>query len=98
MAKVLKVGTTEVTVAIQEKAFVLFTQDMCIPCQSVAEKISEMETSKAVVHSIDVREHPELAETCKVLAVPTLIRFENGKEVLRVEGDQGSLIRTLLLK
>lgn len=63
----------------------------CMPCRMIAPVVEELavETEgRAYVGKINVDEQMELAQRYGVRSIPTLIRFENGKETARMEGVQ----------
>lgn len=73
---------------ITDKAIVDFYATWCGPCkmlspvfESVSEEIKDTKFIK-----VDVDKFEELCRIYKVMSVPTLILFENGKEVKRKIG------------
>ena len=70
---------------IQEKTLVDFYANWCGPCKMIAPELEKAESSLKVV-KVDVDEFEELARTYGVMSIPTLILFENGKEVKRTIG------------
>ncbi len=73
---------------IADKAIVDFYATWCGPCkmlspvfESVSEEIKDTKFIK-----VDVDKFEELCRNYKVMSVPTLILFENGKEVKRKIG------------
>ena len=70
---------------IKEKTLVDFYANWCGPCKMVAPELEKAESSIKVV-KVDVDEFEELARTYGVMSIPTLILFENGKEVKRTIG------------
>lgn len=73
---------------IADKAIVDFYATWCGPCkmlspvfESVSEEIKDIKFIK-----VDVDKFEELCRNYKVMSVPTLILFENGKEVKRKIG------------
>ena len=73
---------------ITDKAIVDFYAKWCGPCkmlspvfESVSEEIKDTKFIK-----VDVDKFEELCRNYKVMSVPTLILFENGKEVKRKIG------------
>ena len=73
---------------ITDKAIVDFYATWCGPCkmlspvfESVSEEIKDIKFIK-----VDVDKFEELCRNYKVMSVPTLILFENGKEVKRKIG------------
>lgn len=73
---------------ITDKAIVDFYATWCGPCkmlspvfESVSEEIKDTKFIK-----VDVDKFEELCRNYKVMSVPTLILFENGKEIKRKIG------------
>lgn len=61
-----------------------FWAEWCGPCKMVGPVIDEIGNEiegKAKVGKINVDEQPELAATYKVVSIPTLVVFKNGKIV-----------------
>ena len=73
---------------ITDKAIVDFYATWCGPCKMLSpvfESVSEeIKDSKFI--KVDVDKFEELCRNYKVMSVPTLILFENGKEVKRKIG------------
>ena len=70
-----------------KKIVVDFYATWCGPCKmlsSVLEKIDEKNLIQIV--KVDVDECSDLAAEYKIYSVPTLILFENGKEIKRISG------------
>lgn len=68
-----------------------FWATWCMPCRMVApvvEEIADETTGRAYVGKVNVDEQGELAARYRVSSIPTLIVFENGKEVRRTVGAQ----------
>ncbi len=66
-----------------------FWATWCGPCKMIApvvEEIAQEYEDKIVVAKIDVDEVPSVAAKYNVMSIPTLIVFENGKEVNRIVG------------
>lgn len=69
---------------IKEKTIVDFYATWCGPCKMlgpVFEEVSKESNIKFV--KVDIDEHEDLCREYKVMSVPTLILFEDGKEVRR---------------
>ena len=68
-----------------------FWATWCMPCRMLAptiEEIAEDAEGRAYVGKVNVDEEGELAMKYGVRSIPTLIFFENGKEVNRMVGVQ----------
>ena len=66
-----------------------FWATWCGPCKMIApviEEIAEEYADKIVVAKLDVDEVPSIAGQYNVMSIPTLVVFENGKEVNRLVG------------
>lgn len=69
---------------IKEKTVVDFYATWCGPCKMLGpmfEEVSKESDIKFV--KVDIDEHEDLCREYKVMSVPTLILFENGKEIKR---------------
>ena len=62
-----------------------FTAPWCKPCKTLAQQIDEMGLSESVT-VVDIDEQPQLAQQYGVKSVPTLVAFDDGKEVKRLVG------------
>lgn len=70
---------------IQEKILVDFYANWCGPCKMLAPELERVESNIKAV-KVDVDEFEELAREYGVMSIPTLILFENGKEIKRNVG------------
>ena len=70
---------------IKEKVLVDFYANWCGPCKMLAPEL-ERATSNVKVVKVDVDEFETLAREYGVMSIPTLILFENGKEIKRTIG------------
>ena len=67
---------------IKEKILVDFYANWCGPCKMIAPELEKVESNIKVV-KVDVDEFEELARKYGVMSIPTLILFEDGKELKR---------------
>lgn len=76
--------------AISEgNCFVLFYADWCVFCnrfKPIFEKASETDYATARYYQINVDMCPQAADEFDVLSLPTVIVFDNGREVERITG------------
>lgn len=70
---------------IKEKVLVDFYATWCGPCKMIAPEL-EKATGNIKVIKVDVDNFEELAREYGVMSIPTLILFEEGKEVKRTIG------------
>lgn len=70
---------------IQEKILVDFYANWCGPCKMITPELEKVESSIKVV-KVDVDEFEDLAREYGVMSIPTLILFENRKEIKRTIG------------
>jgi len=69
---------------IKEKTVVDFYATWCGPCKMLGPVFEEVANSSDIQFvKIDIDNHEELCRKYGVMSVPTLILFENGKEVKR---------------
>lgn len=71
----------------KDKVLVDFYATWCGPCKMLS-MIMESFDKKGIIDiaKVDVDEASSLAESYKIFSVPTLIVFENGKEIKRISG------------
>lgn len=70
---------------INEKTLVDFYANWCGPCKMIAPELEKAKSNVKVV-KVDVDEFEDLAREYGVMSIPTLILFDNGKEVKRTIG------------
>lgn len=67
-------------------SLVKFGATWCGPCKAMDPVLTklEQEYDNVKIIKIDVDDNPELAKNYKIKAVPTVILFDNGKEIARI--------------
>lgn len=88
---VLHLNETEFNAKIPSApiAMVDFWATWCGPCKMLAPVIEDLGgkyEGKAVIAKVDVDENPGLAGTYGVMSIPTVLFFQNGKEIARKVG------------
>lgn len=72
----------------------------CGPCRMLAPVLDQLASEfagRANIVKIDVDQSPQLAEALRIQAMPTLVLFENGREVDRTVGaPSAAYLRQLL--
>lgn len=72
-----------------DKVLVDFFATWCGPCKMLGLVLEKFDEEKVIpILKLDVDEVKEVAEKYKVFTIPTLIVFENGKEIKRKVGYQ----------
>jgi thioredoxin 2 len=74
----------------------------CGPCRAIAPELERMardKAGKAIVAKVDTELLPQLAGRFGIRGIPTLVRFDRGRETQRVSGAMGAeqLARALAL-
>ena len=73
----------------KDKVLVDFYATWCGPCKMLGLVLEKFDNENSVpILKLDVDEAKDVAEKYKVFTIPTLIIFENGKEVKRKVGYQ----------
>lgn len=73
------------------KALVDFWAPWCGPCRMqtpILEKLTASSEIKAKIFKLNTDENPEIAQKYGIVSIPTLILFEDGKEIERFVGVQ----------
>lgn len=87
------------TVINQDASVVVdFWASWCVPCRMVSpilEEVADERAGSVVIAKLNVDENPKVASQFGVMSIPTMIRFDHGREVSRVVG---ALPKTQLLK
>jgi thioredoxin-like negative regulator of GroEL len=65
--------------------YLLFSAPWCVPCKTMH---PILEKSEYTVYEVNVDEHPQLASDLNINGIPTIVYFENGKEVSAILGGQ----------
>lgn len=87
MAKVITLQNFETEVLKSEKPVLIdFWATWCGPCMRQAPIIEELSEEGYAVGKVDVDQEPGLAQQYGIMSIPTLLVFEDGKEVNRVVG------------
>ena len=72
---------------IKDKAVADFYATWCGPCKMLSGVLENVEDSIGMpILKIDVDKHEELARRFRVMSIPTVILFEDGKEVKKKIG------------
>lgn len=92
MAARVSVDTFEAEVLKSEKpVLVEFYSDSCIPCKQMSPILGDIEDDyeqELKVVKVNVNFDADLAADYSVMASPTILLFQDGKEVKRVRGLQ----------
>ena len=74
-------------------SIIYFFAQWCGPCKYFAPVYEQTSAanSKINMNKIDIDELPEIAADYGILSIPTLIAFQNGKEIDRIIGVPSSL-------
>jgi len=91
----------ETVLKAEKPVLVDFFADWCGPCRMVAPVIEEMAKNfgeKIVVGKVDVDANPGVAGKYGVMSIPTVILFNQGKEIERQVGFGGKEIYEEMVK
>ena len=70
-----------------KRVLVVFFATWCGPCKMLSLVMEKFDNKGAIpIIKVDIDEENNLAEEYKIFSVPTLIIFENGKEIKRISG------------
>ena len=71
-----------------DKVLVDFYANWCGPCKMLSPVLEDLASDRSDVKivKIDVDSNPDLAKRFGVMSIPTLILFENGREVSKKQG------------
>ncbi len=69
------------------RKIVYFWSDLCGPCHVVGPQVEEIAESKSIsLGKVNTEDEEEIAESFSVRSLPTIILFEEGKEIDRIVG------------
>jgi thioredoxin 1 len=82
--------TTETELTLTGLSVVKFSASWCSPCKKLEPILVKMEKEfpEVKVYSVDIDELTKLAKKYKILSVPSLLFFNEEKEVTRIVGLQ----------
>ena len=87
MAKEITTANFETEVLKSEKPVLIdFWATWCGPCMRQGPIVEELAQEGYSVGKVDVDQEPGLAQQFKVMSIPTLLIFKDGKEVQRFIG------------
>jgi thiol-disulfide isomerase/thioredoxin len=71
------------------KSFVLFSSPNCVPCERVKRTVEQLEEDlKKTIGFVSVHHAVAAASQTQIRSVPTLVKFERGKESARIVGER----------
>ena len=74
--------------AILENGLVDLWAPWCGPCKILKPKLENLSSEYSNIYSINVNDFPELGSSLNVRNIPTVIKFNEGKETHRIVGDK----------
>ena len=87
MEKIITSENFETEVLKSEKPILIdFWATWCGPCMRQGPIVEELDQEGYSVGKVDVDQEPGLAQQFKVMSIPTLLIFKDGKEVQRFIG------------
>lgn len=78
-------STLEAVIDSKQRVLVKFGAEWCRPCKALAPILEDLSKDHNVV-DVDIDEAPEMTKFYDVRGVPTLVLFEDGKEIARKVG------------
>lgn len=85
-----KLAPDAVDAAVAEGTVLLdFFQDTCPPCHALEprlETFARRHRAELRVYQVDIDENQETPQRFAIMSIPTLILFQNGAEVARLDG------------
>lgn len=88
--KTLTTNTFDAEVLKSDKPVLVdFWATWCMPCKMVAPILEDLAgemAEKLVIGKVDVDQNPEVAARYGIMSIPTMILYQNGKEVARMMG------------
>lgn len=70
----------------EKPVLVDFWATWCVPCMRQVPIVEEIAAEGYTVGKVDVDQEPALAQQFRIMSIPTLLVFKNGKEANRVVG------------
>ena len=101
MAKKLTIANFNEEVLQSDKPVLVdFWATWCMPCKMLAPTLEELssESTDFVVGKVDIDENPELAQQYRIMSIPTLLVFKNGKVTASAVGVQSKAAILNMLK
>lgn len=76
----------------EKKIFFKFTASWCNPCKQIKPHLEKM-ANKHIICTVDIDEHPDIADKYNINSIPTILYFKNG--VCQDQVCKGSSIENL---